>query len=153
MKIKSFASLILLLLFLSSSACASEKLNGIKGSNISTILKACYDLGIEEPECNTIDGGFSWHSEFFTINKVQVCYDIVANTDNEIAEARFTMIGGDNGLFYFATFIFEDEKNKERAWNFVQENFGSDANLIIDDAEIRIGTLGTMNTLVICFND
>lgn len=147
MKSKFFALFFLIGILICSTACAAPKMLGIEGSDVASILKACSDLGIEEPQSTAIENGFSWHSEFFTINKVQVCYDIIANEDNAINEASFTMIDGDNGLFYFATFIFSDENAREDAWEFIKENYGSNADTTINDADVHLGVLGNMYTL------
>ncbi len=135
---KKVLALLLALLLCCTFASAEETdlmRNSIAGSNVSTLLEALEDFGIEIPYREKSDQGYTWEAEYEQVNGVECGYTILANEAGEIMEATFTMSEKNNGLFDVVAAMNYDAANPDVAKSFVKSSLGSDAELTIGDAK------------------
>lgn len=87
------ALVLALLVFPACAENTDAATQGIAGSDVHTLLDALEAFGIETPNPQTGEGKVLWTVRSADVNGVNCEYSILANENDEIISASFTMRG------------------------------------------------------------
>lgn len=145
------ALVLALLVFPAFAENIDTSTQGIAGSDVHALLDALEAFGIETPNPQTGEGKVLWTVRSADVNGVNCEYSILANENDEIISASFTMRGPDNGLFDVAAAMSYDTANPNVAASFIKSGLKNESAMTIGDARfsIRNGTMTSTSSVSI----